>query len=298
MSTLKIKTFIFKYVSGLARHIFLFLKLRPASLPYISGDGFRSIAQHIYEAGKTFNPDDVAHGDIVFLEADKVHDYFKHIHPKINAKYKLISHNSDQEIGELEASYIDGKIIRWFAQNTIVDHPKITPIPIGIENIKWFMSGFWIYILAPGLQRAQVKKKFRMLFGFSVKTNPKERTEALENLRLCKSADEIVHRVTQDDYVRLLNQYHFVASPPGNGTDCIRTWEALLLGSIPVCKESVLINYFVSLGVPIVTLKHWNEILDWNEETLETLHLKHKEALHNKYILMDAWIELIRNTHE
>ena len=34
--------------------------------------------------------------------------------------------------------------------------------------------------------------------------------------------------------------FAFVASPSGNGLDCHRTWEALLLRSIPIVKVSVL----------------------------------------------------------
>ena len=33
-------------------------------------------------------------------------------------------------------------------------------------------------------------------------------------------------------------QYAFVASPPGNGFDCHRTWEALVLGCIVIVQNS------------------------------------------------------------
>jgi hypothetical protein len=32
--------------------------------------------------------------------------------------------------------------------------------------------------------------------------------------------------------------YAFVASPYGGGPDCHRTWEALILGCIPIVKSS------------------------------------------------------------
>jgi hypothetical protein len=49
----------------------------------------------------------------------------------------------------------------------------------------------------------------------------------------------------------------FVISPEGAGIDCHRTWEAILLGCVPVVKKSkfsVLLN-----NLPVVMLDDWSE---------------------------------------
>jgi phosphoribosylaminoimidazole (AIR) synthetase len=74
----------FKCKTYVRRKITTLLKLhRPTSLPHITGDGFRSIAQHVFDETQTVAPSSVAHGDIIFVRADFLHDYFKTIHPLI-----------------------------------------------------------------------------------------------------------------------------------------------------------------------------------------------------------------------
>lgn len=48
----------------------------------------------------------------------------------------LISGNSDFTISDNEVSRMPSNVKAWFATNAIVEHPKIIPIPLGIENYK------------------------------------------------------------------------------------------------------------------------------------------------------------------
>eukprot|EP01094_Clydonella_sp_ATCC50884_P024300 TRINITY_DN6054_c0_g1_i1.p2 TRINITY_DN6054_c0_g1~~TRINITY_DN6054_c0_g1_i1.p2 ORF type:complete len:299 (-),score=75.73 TRINITY_DN6054_c0_g1_i1:247-1143(-) len=50
----------------------------------------------------------------------------------------------------------------------------------------------------------------------------------------------------------------FVASPEGFGTDCFRTWEALLSGSFPVVKSSAIDPLFD--GLPVLIVKKWTDL--------------------------------------
>jgi len=53
-------------------------------------------------------------------------------------------------------------------------------------------------------------------------------------------------------------QSQFVLSPLGAGFDCHRTWEALLLGCIPIVKAAKMNDLFE--GLPVVAVNHWQEI--------------------------------------
>ena len=53
-------------------------------------------------------------------------------------------------------------------------------------------------------------------------------------------------------------KFAFTLSPFGNGLDCHRTWEALLLGTIPIVMRSSLDPLFEDL--PVVIVDQWSEV--------------------------------------
>jgi len=53
-------------------------------------------------------------------------------------------------------------------------------------------------------------------------------------------------------------QYKYVISPLGNGLDCHRTWEAIILGCIPIVKTSVLDSLYD--GLPVLIVNNWSDI--------------------------------------
>jgi len=52
--------------------------------------------------------------------------------------------------------------------------------------------------------------------------------------------------------------FSFEISPQGNGLDCHRTWEALLLGTIPIVKSSSMDTLLRTF--PVLILSDWNEL--------------------------------------
>ena len=93
------------------------------------------------------------------------------------------------------------------------------------------------------------------------------------------------------EYLFEMAQYQFVLSPFGNGLDCIRTWEALLVGSIPVVKTSTLDPLYEDL--PVIIVKEWEEI---NEHYLME---KYEEILHKpcnrEKLFIGYWIDIIKS---
>lgn len=231
---------------------------RPDSYPYISGDGFRKMTDHIYDETGKCSPENIETGQIVFVKSDMLIDFFENCHPKINNHYKLISHNGDINIDEKYLKYIDDKIIHWFAQNLMIEHPKITVIPIGLENKHIYLHG--IPKVFNKLQNVVTEKKDRILFGFNPKTNLEIREPALRHLRENELANE-VKNLNSREYLRELNQYKYVASPPGNGVDCHRTWEAIVLGVIPVCLNNTNTELLIKqLNSPILKTDNYKNI--------------------------------------
>lgn len=238
------------------REVYKAFNYRPSSYPFISGDGFRSMADHIHDETKKLNPEKVLEKQVVFVKADMLLRFFKDVHPKIKNKYILISHNSDENITDKYVTYIDDKIIHWFAQNLMFEHEKVSVIPIGIENKHLHQHGLLNFFQNNDKNK---DKEERILFGFNVRTNPTIRNQALSDLRNMKIADEILKPLDSGKYMNLLNEYKYVASPPGNGIDCIRTWEAVILGTVPICLNNKNTELLIKSGAPIIAVDSYKD---------------------------------------
>jgi hypothetical protein len=88
----------------------------------------------------------------------------------------------------------------------------------------------------------------------------------------------------------------FVLSPRGNGLDCYRTWEALLIGTIPICLRSTLDPLYD--GLPVLLVASWDDV------TQELLLKKYKEFTNNKdmynheRMFAQYWIDTIKDVQQ
>ena len=199
---------------------------RQPSKPFISGDGFRAMANHVFdETDYALRGSEVQNGDIVFVKSDKMGDFFSKVHPTINAPYILITHNSDAACPGEFAHYLkDPKIIRWFGQNpSISGHPQFVAIPIGIANSYVSPHGNRDNFMK--LYGANPQKEWNVGINFVQSTYLHERSFVFNkfiNQPYCKEL------YSQDHYTYLskMSRAYFILSPRGNGLDCHRTWEA------------------------------------------------------------------------
>lgn len=265
---------------------------RPSSYPYISGDSFRKLADHIYTTDNNFVSENVKYRDVVFVETDKVKFFFSEVHHKINSKYFLVTHNSDISVDSELSDLVDEKIIKWFGQNVTVNHPKIVPIPIGLENLYYYDNGIINYFNF--FKNKTINKKNKILFGFSVNTNSSERIPAYDFFKNSMVSEEIDFKLNSFNYLKLLNGYKFVASPPGNGLDCHRTWEAMYLKVVPIVKRSVAMEYFFSIGLPLWIVDSWDEIKGFDEKSLENKYDDLKKRFNSRVLFMDYWVNQIK----
>ncbi len=292
--------YIFKHQLRARRFLFrtihkLIGQSRPSSYPYPSGDSFRALADHIHDETGSFAPKDVKKGDIVFVSNPLTLQYLREIHPQIENPYILIEHNGDFDIGKEVADLIDDKIIKFYAQDLIYAHEKIVPIPIALENWHYYMNG--IPSVFNRIKRKNSKrlplKKDKVLYRFSLHTNPNERKPALEYVSKHPMFETFTDMLPPTLHIRKLTGYKFVVSPPGNAIESCRTWEALYVRTVPIVKDSVAMRYFVSLGLPIWIVKEWNELDMLNEETLKVKYESFMKNPNWEPLHMDFWIKLI-----
>jgi len=285
-----------KYIikTKIRRFITSFLKLsHPTSYPYISGDAFRSLAQHVLDESFDIVPKSVLNNEIIFVRNNHLEEFFKHYLPKIKNSFILISHNDDIAVKESYVEFLNEKIIHWFCLNANFTHSKVTPIPIGVQNMVSCKHNEISII--DSCRKNTPAKDTSILYGFTVGSNLEEREDALQYIKQHPLA-VLVQEKDISKYFAQVTQHSFIVSPPGIGIDCHRTWEALYLKTIPIVKESELTLFFKKNGVPMICVKKWSDILQLNKETLSDIY--NNASFENPRLWMYYWIQLIHDKRE
>ena len=268
------------------------LNIRPSSSPYISGDTFRSIADFIWEEGNcTLDARTLKPGSIVFCQSHLFSQFSKNILKNTNVPLIVILGNSDYNFTSEDESDFDTPSFAWgLAQNMSVPVNQVEPLPIGLENAWRKNNG--VKSDFDSLRRAHANKKNRIMWTFTIGTNDQERSSATGALLRSKSADNL-GPITQKEHQRALKEYSFVASPPGNGLDTHRTWEALYLGCIPIVKRSFMTETFENLGLPIWVIDSYEELASLEESELEQKYKTLSKNLDHRALWTTHWIKII-----
>ncbi|HSX10508.1 MAG TPA: hypothetical protein VLF94_02170 [Chlamydiales bacterium] len=224
-------------------------------LSFVTGDAFRSSADHVFEG---LDPSAVQRGDSVFITNHQVEEFFRAIHPRIENPYVLISHVTDEDAPRSFGSYLeDPKILAWFAMNYDgYVHPKIHPIPIGLAPRKLPHGNL------EAVQRVRERglDKLHLLYmNITIQTYSSERWEVFKKFARCHFCFR-TGKKPFEDYLTDIAQSKFVISPRGSGLDTYRLREALYVGSIPIVATSSLDGLYE--GLPVLIVKDWDEVTE------------------------------------
>jgi len=226
-----------------------------------------------------FNKDYLLKNDTIYICSSTMRYFINNLLSNIHTPFILVSGDCDEvcpndiftSIKQLNSFLNNSKLIHWFCQNNIMKHPKITTIPIGMDyhTIYQNTNHCWGKQLSPITQEQQLininKKPFyeRKIkcysnFHFFMTTR-----FGLDRRTVYKSIPKklvFYEPVKIKRYQSWLNQsqYAFVISPHGNGMDCHRTWEALILGCIPIVKKSQIDILYEDL--PVLILNEWSDL--------------------------------------
>lgn len=162
-------------------------------------------------------------------------------------------------------------VLAWYTQNWDgTAHPKLKPFPIGLDlhsrRINFLPKGYPVELCLRAIARTArpLLQRRRAIFcdfhHTAREVHNGERYRFREILQDCPHVDFLHQRVPQLELWRRYAGYVFVASTHGNGLDCHRTWEALLLGCIVVTKRSSLDPLY--RGLPVVIVEDWAECKD------------------------------------
>ncbi len=257
----------------------IFARQYPIKLPIVSGEQFRKIANHhLDDHSDNIDPLSVKNGDIIFVKTEMLDTFFHKIHVHVLFPYILITHNCDKKAPGQFASFLDDpNLFAWFAQNVEdYSHEKLTPIPIGIANSQYAHGKIDTFKKLRKRTR-NFPKRHLLYMNINIGTNLAYRKSVYRQFYKKPYCFASLPNKTQEQYLEDLAYSRFVLSPRGNGIDCHRTYEALLMGSIPIVISSMLDPIFEGLPVLIID--------DYEKLSKELLHKKYEEISSKQYQL-------------
>jgi hypothetical protein len=238
------------------------------------------------------------YGSLVHVNARSVPRFMDEVLPKL--KSPIVLHSGFDTVTTrypgFERILQSPMILHWYLEHFELDPEhlsRVTPLPIGLDFHKLRPSaganrGYDMGLPAsPENQQLTIEAirdsispiaerplKAYANFHLSMDTflrSPearKRRPSRLEAMRILKGKAhtffEPRQRTRHAVWARH-REFAFELSPRGNGIDCHRTWEALILKTIPIVQTSKLDPIYRELPVAIVR--------DWNEVTPERLKL-------------------------
>jgi hypothetical protein len=265
----------------------------------------------------------ISKGTSIYLHFDMVEQFINNFLPLMTQPFILVSGNSDHSTPIDFPSYKklleSDKLIVWFSQNVVVEHPKLKHIPIGIDyhtlsvgigKHEWTSLERPVSPLKQEINLRDIKKILKPL-------NQTNSDVAVTNFHLAmggpprriqyrlpiynKLKDNIcmiwLPKQTREEFWETLNEHAFVVCPFGNGLDTHRTWEVLCLGRIPIIEKSPLNKVYE--GLPIIEVEDWSKInKNWlkNEFTQIIFKIHNKEYKLERLMLF-YWKNLI-NTYK
>jgi hypothetical protein len=199
--------------------------------------------------------------------------------PQIRTRFILLSGDSDDKIPveslsshDFDRLIADSRLIVWFSQNLVYSpkqYPKIQFLPIGLDyHTMTNCDSSWGPKTSPKHQEEllfAVAKKLRPLcerkpiayttYHFAIHRG--SRQQAFDQIPKDLVYYEPNHTSRLMSWNRQI-EYAFVVSPPGEGLDCHRSWEALCLGCIPIMISTPLDYMFEDL--PVLIVKSWSDV--------------------------------------
>jgi len=196
-------------------------------------------------------------------------------------------------------------LIRWFSQNnSIQNYPKIVQVPLGIdyhfvynepEKSKKIIDGntpleqetYLNNIIATSVPFYERINKIYVNFEVNADRFG-QRKQCLTDIS--KSLLAIYQqKMKRTQTWSNTSKYAFVLSPYGQGMDCHRTWEALILGSIPILKSKEFVKMFEDL--PVLFVNDWKDI---NQQLLDDTIERFKNMTFNyDKLTLEYWKNIV-----
>ena len=260
----------------------------------------------------------VKEGDSVYITLEALHGFCETFLPTLQTRIVLVTGDTDKYIsdkaylGNYFSDYnitwyqpiLDNPfIVKWFVTNCMLEHPKIVHLPYGLDYHTLAERDIypWGKKASPVQQETELLEVVHSAAHFTNRRKPiysnfhfnyqrGDRREAMDEI----PSDLIYYepgQLTRNDSFRNQSEFVFIASPWGNGPDCIRTWEGLILGCIPIVKRSPMCAVFDDL--PVLIVDKWSDVTE--QLLLETIRRLSTMSFMYEKLTLEYWVKRIKD---
>ena len=216
-------------------------------------------------------------GGSIYVCTNALLNFASHFMANIESPFVLVSGDSDTPITDaflaqppIQALLKSEYLTAWHAQNLVAQHPKLHLLPIGMDyHTMWQLPGMWgLTAMSPMAQENSLLNNLAASPDFQLRyitaycnwhfaMGRGDRQECFDNVDKSVCFFE-THAVPRNSTWLRQAECMFVVSPEGAGMDCHRTWEAILLGCIPIVKKNAMSGLFADL--PVLVVENWREV--------------------------------------
>ena len=303
---------------------------RAKTNPLLSPVFIRDACDAIWDEGEESPPasffSELPYGALVHVNARHVPRFIDEILPRLGSP--IVLHSGYETVSTrypgFERILESPRILHWFLEHYELGREHLaraTPIPLGLDFHKLAPSGSANPGYDMGLPaspenqqltieaiRASIppilQRPFKAYANFHLSMDTflrsseakKRRPARLEAMQKLKGKEctyfETRQRPRNAIWARH-RDFAFEISPRGNGLDCHRTWEALILKTIPIVLSSPLDPVYD--GLPVAIVEDWDEVtpkrlLAWREEFRDAIDGPIHPSLYTR-----TWIEKMRS---
>ena len=260
----------------------------------------------------------------VYIPVASLKFFCKSILPALKAPVVLVTGDSDLSIPNKRidchsvARILGHPMIkRWYCQNLCCRVQNLYPLPIGLDyHTVSYMEKWGEEITKPIDQELQIKnikqksepfweREYKCYINFQSSMHHKS-GEPVEYADVRKAALQYINKdicyfqegvLSRGETWTKQAEYAFVVSPPGNGIDCHRTWEALNLGCIPIIIRMHFTDDYMEwqLGcyddLPVLIVNKWEDL---SQELLDdTIEIFREREFDYDKLTLKYWIDKI-----
>jgi hypothetical protein len=187
-----------------------------------------------------------------------------------DGSYILILRNRDSIIDNETAKQFPSSLKRLYAVNSAIQNSVCIPIPVGTRTWGEPNELFGV-VLSEKIERDADPNIF-----FQASLNCPRRKYVFEIAKGNALFTTLETDTTTDGmltYLRNMKKHVFTAAPCGLGPDCLRSYETMIMGGIPILDDVPELRHFEDL--PVVYTHDWNITPEWCASEIEKLKQRH-----------------------
>ncbi len=228
----------------------------------ITGEKFVGICDAVwfhYEP-RPFDPDPTS-SRFFYSDTYRVEELFQRLPQSPGREVVVVTHNADRGVTADLVNAMPPNVVAWYSQNVCHAHPKVHPIPIGLENERWFPEQRKKHKILD-YRAAPVAPTKLLYMNHAIGTNAAARQrpyDLFEGKAWC-TAVRGANGQNYDGYLRDIAEHFYVLSPEGNGIDCHRTWEAIYMNRVPILIRNANTRLYEDL--PVLLVDDWSAVTE------------------------------------